>query len=273
MSSQELFERYIELCARSLSGNERVQKTLKHRGITDTRIIASLCIGYADGSMLELTDGQEYLSAHLERIGILDHRKERLRNRLTFPILDAAGGIANIVGYSLSANEKQRTVALNETGVFNAPHLQHAENVALCDDPLHALLLIQAGITGTTFVFGDDGKHVKFFQEDGIRQVTFTCEGRARLYHQLGSAGISTRRIVLDFDRIISGQINRGDLQAKLFEERETKSEIDQSEKRSRTMTRLLTPWTCTSIGFGRTSSTISWTGFPFAIRCSSSRI
>ena len=230
MNSQEVFQRYIELCAHALTENRRIQATLSKKGLADLRILESFSVGYADGSVLDLVAKQNGISAHLERIGILVREIERLKGRLTIPIRDTSGGVVNIVGYSASPNAKQRTVALNETGVFNAPHMQHAEKIVFCDDPVSALLLIQYGITGTTFVFGDDGKYVKFSHDHGVRQVTFTFEGRARLFHELSSAGVSTRRTVIDFDLLRSGRMGRDALVAELVGEAKADTESERSD-------------------------------------------
>ena len=164
MNSQELFQRYIELCTKSFAQNSRIQTMVRKRGLTDAQILGSFYLGYADGSAGELIDNQEGIHERLERIGLLERGKERLKGFLTIPVRDTAGGIVNIVGYSPWPNAKQREVALNEAGIFNAQHLQHTEEIVLAEDPISALLLIQHGITGTTFAFGDDGKYVKFFR-------------------------------------------------------------------------------------------------------------
>ena len=71
---------------------------------------------------------------------------------------------------------------IGEDGIFNAPFLSKQREVIFVESALDALTLIQHDFPHTTFPFGSDAKYLKFAQDQGIRAVTFTFEGRARLF-------------------------------------------------------------------------------------------
>jgi DNA primase len=185
MNHQELLERYVELCAHAFAENARAQSMLRSRGVTDTRILESFRIGYADGNVSELTGDQAEVTEHFGRLGILSGTKERLKGRITIPIRDPEGGIVNVVGFALRPNVTHPMLSLSEEGIFNAPYLRHQTETIICEEPIQTLLLIQNGISNATFAFGDDAKYARFFQDHGVRKIVFTFEGRARLFHEL----------------------------------------------------------------------------------------
>ena len=222
MNTQELYKRYVELCMRSLGKNSRVQSMLGNKGVTDSCILNGFSIGYADGSVAELIDGQKSLQDHLERVGVLSKGKEVLKGCVVIPISDAVGDIVNLVGCSPSPNAKQRFIFLNPEGVFNAERLRLEAEIVLTEDPIHALLLILHGVANTTFVFGDDAKYVKFSRDYGVRTVTFVFEGRARLFQDLRTEGIEVRRMDVDEDGLRSGDFDPNMFETGRVGDRET---------------------------------------------------
>ena len=72
------------------------------------------------------------------------------------------------------------------------PSFQNA--VIFVESPLDALTLIQHDFPHTTFPFGSDAKYLKFAQDQGIRAVTFTFEGRARLFADHARRGLGASR-------------------------------------------------------------------------------
>ena len=122
------------------------------------------------------------LRTELERCGAIKNGRVVLQGCLTIPVLDEAGTVVNVVGYKLSRRAKRPLVTIGEDGIFNAPFLSKQREVIFVESPLDALTLIQYDFAHTTFPFGSDAKYLKFAQDQGIRAVTFTFEGRARLF-------------------------------------------------------------------------------------------
>ena len=96
---------------------------------------------------------------------------------------------------------------IGEDGIFNAPFLSKQREVIFVESPLDALTLIQHDFPHTTFPFGSDAKYLGFAQDQGIRAVTFTFEGRARLFADLTRAGVSARRVPIELDGLPSSEM------------------------------------------------------------------
>jgi hypothetical protein len=207
MTQAEILQRYVELCHTALLEDVRILDLLQKAGIQDSFLLESFSVGYADGRILEPVGENEEIVQKLVAAGILaSDGKEVLRNRLIIPILDENKAIVNLVAYNLNPKTKCNLRWLHPGGLFNAPFLRNRKELIVTEDPLLCLLLIQQDVSNTTFLFGDDQKYVHFCQEHGIRKVFFSFEGKARLFYEFSQAGISTHRVSMDFERLISGK-------------------------------------------------------------------
>lgn len=202
MKTGEMLERYVELCVQGLEETPRVQALLKNTGVRERFLYESFQIGYATGKLSDLVQGNEGLAEHCEKLGLLHVGKERFAHYLTLPIMSGDKAVVNIVGYNLHPRAKNKLIALGADGIFNQAFLAAASEVVLTEGPLEALLLIQNDVPNASFVFGDDQKYLHFFREHGIRKVLFAFQGRARLHHELATAGVSVRRVVLEAEKL-----------------------------------------------------------------------
>ena len=142
MRDQEILSRYVDLCRTGLEKEPRVIPFLTRAGAFERFVVDSFQIGYADGTFAALAGEDEEVRKAAVRLGILAGTKERLRSRLTIPILDENRVILNIAGVSLSATGKHAVVALNDSGIFNQAFLRNSEELILTESPLTALALI-----------------------------------------------------------------------------------------------------------------------------------
>ncbi len=204
MKPQEVLDRYLELCSKSLNDNQKALRLLQRQGISEKYLFESFQLGYAAGGLIELIQGNGSLESVCEKLGILDSGKECLFHCLTIPILDENKDIENVVGYRLNPQVKRKLFFLNERGIFNSAFLRNSQEIILTDNPLESLALIQNGFPNVTFLFGDDQKYIHFIVEHKVRKTTFTFEGRARLFYELSRGGVSTQRILLDRERLSS---------------------------------------------------------------------
>ena len=215
MNTGSILEQYIDRCHEQLLESEKIVKALSRAGVTEQFVLQSFRIGLSDGTLRDQVAGNDELIETLTRTGILGPGGEILRNRIIIPVLDEDRAPVNLVGVSLSARSKKRTVALNVDGVFNAPFLRNTHEVILTEDPIHALVLICHGFDATTFVLNNDEALGSFATRNGIRQITFTFEGKERLFANLASAGIVTSRRIID----LSAHADRSEVAAILSEE------------------------------------------------------
>ena len=205
MKKQELLERYVEICSNVLSENDKIRSILKSYGIAERFIFDNFNLGYSNGNVVELIKGNKELKEGFSTLGLLENNKDIFKNYITLPIYDEDKQIVNIIGYTLSARKKEKTIALNNTGIFNSLFLKKAEGVIFTHNPLETLLLIQNDYPNVTFSYGDDNKYIKFFKENRIRKTIFTFEGKARLFYDLTKNGVSAKRIEVDFKSLSNG--------------------------------------------------------------------
>ena len=202
MNTQEVIERYVQLCEKDLEGNPKIRSRLRNQGVNESFLFESFRLGYSNGSLIELIQGNEDLKARCEQLGFFEDGKEKLKNLVTIPVLDENKAVVNIVGYSIYPQSRKRIKCLKTEGIFNQAFLQNTKELYLTKSPLDSLLLIQSDIPNTTFLFGDDQKYLHFIRSNSIRKVIFTFDGRARLLYELAKNGVSTRRVALDSERL-----------------------------------------------------------------------
>jgi hypothetical protein len=203
MNTQDLLQKYVADCSKALSENSKILGLLRKQGITESFIYDSFQIGFADGSLLQAVGDNEAVLSRLEQAGLVQNGKEVLAGYTTIPVFDAARTIVNIVGYNPYPQSKRKVIMLNDIGIFNQPFLQTVESVLVTEQPLEALLCIQAGHPAVTFVYGSDHKYRDFFKAHAVRKVTFAFDGRARLFYECTSNGLSARRITLDIEQLM----------------------------------------------------------------------
>jgi DNA primase len=199
-----MFTHYVDHCRKTLADHSRAQRFLGQNGVDQGFVSETFMLGFADGSIRDFACENEQLRAELEEAGLLRNGTDLLQGCLTIPILDENKEPVNIVGYSINAQKKERMIFLRPDGIFNAPFLKNCADVILADTPLTALMLIASDVPNTSFIFGDEKKYSRFCFENGIRNVLFTFEGSARLFHELTAGGVSARRKPVDFARLIA---------------------------------------------------------------------
>jgi len=199
--SQEIMEKYVEIYNKTLIENTRILSMLKKYGIYENYIFENFLLGYSDGRLLERIDKNDELLKHFEEVGIIKNGKEVFKNYITIPIYNEKKEIINIVGYNIYSRSKNKIIMLNGSGVFNQSFLQKAKELILTQSPLEVLLLIQNDYPNTTFLFGEDSKYVKFINDNNIKRVIFAFEGKMRLFYELSKNGVSTKRVVVDYNK------------------------------------------------------------------------
>ena len=202
MHNQAIFERYITFCRNNLLKNSQVLSSLKRHGIYENYIFENFCIGYSNGTLLNLMQDNDELKNWAVEMGILKSGKELFKSCITLPICDENNAVVNIIGYPIYANSKKRIISINDSGIFNQPFLKNVKEIILTDNPLEAFLLIQSDYPNTTFLFGSDSKYVRFINEHRIKKAIFTFDGKMRLFYELSKNGVSAKRVVIDFQKI-----------------------------------------------------------------------
>jgi hypothetical protein len=216
MTKREILSYYSESCRKTLEHDPRPQRFLEKHGINHAAFGESINLGFSDGKTAERIEGNEQLQEEVEKSGIVRNGIDVFAGSLIVPILDENKEPVNIVGFSINPRKKDPLTWLDSGSIFNEAYLSHCKQMILTEDPIHALFLMQADVNHVTFVFGDERKYLHLCQEHRIREVLFTYEGNARLLYEMTKSGISTSRIVLDFDRFLAEKPAKDEIEALL---------------------------------------------------------
>ena len=204
MTRNELLAYYVSHCQKTLADHARAKRFLEQNRVSEGFVTDTFLLGFSDGSILDYCLENEPLRSELERGGLLQNGKDLFKGCIIIPVFDENKTPVNVVGYSINSQKKERVIALRSDDIFNSPFLKNCSDVVFTNNPLAALMLIAVDVPNTTFIFGDEKKYSRFCIEHGIRNVLFTYDGSARLFHELASGGVSAQRKVIDFDHIVS---------------------------------------------------------------------
>ena len=114
MKKNELLGRYVSICRNNLDENSKIKSMLNSYGISERFIFDNFNLGYSNGSILELIAGNKELKEGFSTLGLLENNKDIFKNYIILPISDEDKQIVNIIGYSLSARKKEKTINLNK---------------------------------------------------------------------------------------------------------------------------------------------------------------
>ena len=117
MNRTEIINRYIEVCCERLATHVRAKRFLERAGVTEASVIESYRIGFSDGSITDFANENEEIRSELERTGLLENGQDRLRNCIIIPVFDESKTPVNLVGYSIYAQRKPRTITLADEGI------------------------------------------------------------------------------------------------------------------------------------------------------------
>jgi uncharacterized protein YdaU (DUF1376 family) len=95
---------------------------------------------------------------------------------------------------------------LNEEGIFNSSFLRNAEQIIFTQNPIESFLLIQNDFPNTTFIIGNDEKYLQFIKENKCKKTIFGYDGNVKLFFELTSNGISSKRVTIDFEQCRNGK-------------------------------------------------------------------
>lgn len=205
MNINKLLDRYIEYYQPILQENKRILTFLKNEGVYERFIFDNFKLAYSDGSITDMILENAELHKQCEQIGLIKNIKDVFSNYLLIPVLDTNKNIVDIAGYNLYPQSKNKLIFLNNEGIFNQPFLINQNELILTENPIQTFNLIQNDYPNTTFMIPGENKYVKFILDNNIKKAMFTFEGKARLFYELARNGISTKRILVDFDKLKNG--------------------------------------------------------------------
>ncbi|GAG92837.1 unnamed protein product, partial [marine sediment metagenome] len=96
--SQNVIEKYVQICNENLKENTRVLALLKKYEVFENYIFENFCIGYSNGELIDLIGENKKLKEKLTEIVIIKKDKEIFKSCITVPIYDENKAVINIVG-------------------------------------------------------------------------------------------------------------------------------------------------------------------------------
>ena len=147
---------------------------LKDHGITDQGIYETYQIGFADGSLLEITGDNQ--KKELIKLGILnDNYYEHFNNCITIPVYDENKQIVELHVIDITTNKFIKPIILNGVpALFNQRVIKVYDEVILTEDFIDALSLLQLDIKNVISVSRHDefkAEYIKILQDNRVKTV------------------------------------------------------------------------------------------------------
>lgn len=124
-----------------------VLTNLHKRGLHDTTL-DRLAVGYADGSLARHLHGQGHSLSLAAQMGLIGARAELMQNRIVFPICNAAGEIAFLIGRATGARQPPKYLGLPDGLVHKLPMCvgRPTLGVIVVEGPFDLAALAQWGV-------------------------------------------------------------------------------------------------------------------------------
>ena len=142
-----MLEATVAHYATTLTNAPTMQNQLAERGVAEVTI-QRLMVGYADGSLARHLHASGHSLSLAAQIGLIGVRGELMQNRIVFPICNAAGEIAFLIGRATHVSQSPKYLGLPDGLVHKLPMCAgHAvQGVIVVEGPIDLAALVQWGI-------------------------------------------------------------------------------------------------------------------------------
>ncbi len=182
----KLLTRVIEFYHKTFSEDGRAREYLAGRCITDNALFAAHCIGFANGTLLNVLPQEGDVIDGLKELGILnDKGNEHFYGCATFPLYDLAGNPAGIYGRRIEHMDNGESpphlyLPGPRRGLFNRQAAKSHKEIILTEAVIDSLTLLSAGIHNTIPCYGTNGftaDHLALFKLHKPGSVTIAFDG------------------------------------------------------------------------------------------------
>lgn len=193
-----------------LSESVRARQYLEARALWRPELLRTFQVGFSSGDLPRSLPADATLRRQLKEAHILNSRgTEFFFQRITLPVFDDTGALANIYGRAIGTSSEVPHLYLPRPrrGVFNGPVAAQAQTLIVTESILDALSVIALGFPHTTASYGVRGftaDHLALVQKAKIRRVHCAYDadaagddGAAQLARMLGPHGIEVLRVRL----------------------------------------------------------------------------
>ena len=182
----KLLTRVIEFYHKTFSEDSRAREYLASRCITGNALFAAHCVGFANGTLLNVLPQEGEVIDGLKELGILNERgNEHFYGCATFPLYDLAGNPCGIYGRCIEqmrSGDSPSHLYLPgpRRGLFNRQAIRSHKEIILTEAIIDSLTLISAGIHNTIPCYGTNGltaDHLALFKQYPPEAVTIAFDG------------------------------------------------------------------------------------------------
>ena len=144
---KRMLEATVAHYATILANAPTMQNQLAERGVAEVTI-QRLMVGYADGSLARHLHASGHSLSLAAQIGLIGARGELMQNRIVFPICNAAGEIAFLIGRATHSGQSPKYLGLPDGLVHKLPMCAgHAvQGVIVVEGPIDLAALVQWGV-------------------------------------------------------------------------------------------------------------------------------
>ena len=167
-----LIEKVARFYHKALKSAQKARAWLKCHALEDEDLIGRFMIGAANGKLLKALPSNEPQQS-LQDLGILTPSgKEFFLDCLTFPLLDADGGIISLAGCP-AASGQDLLLPVSTTSLWNAPCVRHYAELLLATNLTDGLTLHKAGFPQACAVVGSHLKpaDLSLLHDAGVRRI------------------------------------------------------------------------------------------------------
>ena len=177
------------------------QEYLKHRGLTDPKVLEAFQVGYADGTLVRTLDTDGEAAGSLRTAGVLNARgREHFFGCVVFPLTLPDLGVVGLYGRHVRES-RHLYLPGPRRGVFHWQALKSATQVILTESILDALTLYHAGFRNVCAVYGTNGftaDHEELLRRFRVRRVCLYLDNDEAGSQATETIGARIRRLGID---------------------------------------------------------------------------
>lgn len=203
----DLLTQVVLFYHQTLAASAAAKDYLASRGITSADLVATLPIGYANGSLLERAPEGSETHAALVALGVITAKgRELMDGCVVVPLRDLAGNVVGLYGRAID-RDAHLYLPGPRRGLVNAQAAATSSEIVIAESIFDALSFIEAGIANAVPIYGTNGwtsDHDALLEKHRIRGVVLALDSddageRATraIAQKLRERGIEVRTITL----------------------------------------------------------------------------
>jgi DNA primase catalytic core len=249
IKEKKLLARVVNYYRHTFTKDPRGLEYLKGRGITKPQSLQDFEVGFVNSTLTDILpvtdpDSDDETIDTLKKLGILNPKgNEVFYNCVVFPLYDEEGGVVNLYGRNISAENKVSHLYLSGSrqGLVNRQAGRHHSTILLTESIIDSLTLYDQGFKNVIPAYGVNGlseEHLFFFNRHPIKDVYLVFDadeagvkGAARAKEQLQKQKTQKTQPTQKTQKIYT--VTLPDKDVNIFFKRHTPEEFEQLLKQA----------------------------------------